>query len=157
MTDIQVVATNPKARHDYFIEESHEAGLVLRGTEVKALREKKVNLRDSFARIESGEVFLHHCHISPYSHGNIANHDPLRIRKLLFRHEEISRLAGKTRLRGYSLIPLKIYFKRGKAKVELGLARGKRPADKRQVIKERMAEREVRRAVKEKRPPMVKK
>jgi SsrA-binding protein len=152
MTEHQAVATNPKARHDYFIEETHEAGLVLRGTEVKALREKKVNLRDSFARIEGGEVFLYHCHISPYSHGNLANHDPLRVRKLLLHEEEINRLTGKTRLKGYALIPLKIYFKRGKAKVELGLARGKRPADKRHVIKERMAEREVRRAVKERRP-----
>lgn len=156
MTEKQAVATNPKAHHDYYIEETHEAGLVLRGTEVKALREKKVNLRDSFARIEAGEVFLYHCHISPYSHGNLSNHDPLRVRKLLLHHGEINRLTGKTRLKGYSLIPLKIYFRRGKAKVELGLGRGKRPADKRQVIKERMAEREVRRAVKEKRPPLVK-
>jgi SsrA-binding protein len=152
MAEHQAVATNPKARHDYFIEETHEAGLVLLGTEVKALREKKVNLRDSFARIEEGEVFLYHCHISPYSHGNITNHNPLRVRKLLLHQKEISRLMGKTRIRGYALIPLKIYFKRGKAKVELGLARGKRPADKRHVIKERMAEREVRRAVKERRP-----
>lgn len=152
MADIHVVATNPKAHHDYFIEETVEAGLVLRGTEVKSLRDRRVNLRDSFARVEGGEVFLHHCHISPYSHGNIANHDPIRVRKLLLHHREINRLMGKTRLRGYSLIPLKIYFKRGKAKVELALARGKRPADKRHVIKERMAEREIRRAVSEKRP-----
>ncbi len=151
MAEKQVVAANPKARHDYFIEETYEVGLVLRGTEVKALREKRANLRDSFARIEKGEVFLHHCHISPYSHGSRTNHEPLRIRKLLLHQQEIKRLTGKTRLKGYALVPLKIYFKRGRAKIELALARGKRPADKRQVIKERMAEREMRRAVKEKR------
>jgi SsrA-binding protein len=151
MADQDVVATNPKARHDYFIEETFEAGLALQGTEVKALRERRVNLRDSFARIESGEVYLHHCHISPYSHGSHANHEPLRVRKLLFHRKEINRLMGKTRLKGYALVPLKIYFKRGRAKVELALARGKRPADKRQVIKEKMADREIKRAMKERR------
>ena len=145
MPETQLVATNPKARHDYFIEETYEVGLVLRGTEVKALREKRANLRDSFARIERGEVFLHHCHISPYSHGSIANHEPLRVRKLLLKQEEIKRLIGKTLLRGYSLVPLKIYFKRGVAKIQLGLAKGKKPADKREAIKKRMAEREVER------------
>lgn len=151
MADQNVVAANPKARHDYFIEETFEAGLVLKGTEVKALRERKANLRDSFARIDSGEVFLHHCHISPYSHGSQGAQEPLRVRKLLLHQREIQRLMGKTRLKGYSLIPLKIYFKRGVAKVELALAKGKRPADKRQVIKERMADREIKKALKERR------
>jgi SsrA-binding protein len=146
MPETRLVATNPKARHDYFIEETYEVGLVLKGTEVKALREKRANLRDSFARIERGEAFLHHCHISPYSHGSISNHEPLRVRKLLLKQEEIKRLIGKTQLRGYSLVPLKIYFKRGLAKIQLGLARGKKPADKRETIKKRIAEREVERA-----------
>ena len=151
MSEAQAVATNPKARHDYFIEETYEVGLVLKGTEVKALRERRVNLRDSFARIEHGEVFLHHCHISPYSHGNISNHEPLRVRKLLLKQEEIKRLFGKTQLRGYSLVPLKIYFRRGVAKIQLGLAKGKKPADKRESIKKRMAERDMERILKERR------
>ena len=151
MPESQVVAVNRKARHDYFIEETYEAGLVLKGTEVKALRERKANLQDSFARIEQGEIFLYHCHISPYSHGHTVNHEPLRVRKLLLHQEEIRRLVGKTRLRGYSLIPLKIYFKRGVAKIQLGLAKGKRPADKRESIKKRMAERDMERTLRERR------
>ena len=149
MSKGKVAVRNPKAYHDYFIEETYEAGLVLLGTEVKALREHQANLRDSFARIEEGGVFLHHCHISPYRHGSITNHEPLRVRKLLMHLREIHRLMGKTRLRGYTLVPLKIYFKSGLAKVELGLARGKRPANKREAIKERMVERETRRALTE--------
>ena len=149
MSEKQVVVTNPKARHDYFIEETVEAGLVLQGTEVKSLRDRKVNLRDSFARIDKGEVFLHHCHISPYSHGNIANHEPLRTRKLLLHEHEIQRLMGKTHLKGKTLVPLKIYFKHGVAKVELGLGRGKRPPDKREVLKKKIAEREMRRTLKD--------
>ena len=151
MPESQVVAVNRKARHDYFIEETYEAGLVLKGTEVKALRERKANLQDSFARIEQGEIFLYHCHISPYSHGHTVNHEPLRVRKLLLHQEEIRRLVGKTRLRGYSLIPLKIYFKRGVAKIQLGLAKGKKPADKRESIKKRMAERDMERTLRERR------
>src|SRR3990167_2249404 len=125
------VVTNRKAYHDYFIEETFEAGLVLRGTEVKSLREGRVNLKDSFARVEREELFLYNCHISPYSHGNISNHDPTRTRKLLLRKGEIEKLIGKTQQKGMTLIPLKIYFKRGWAKVELALAKGKKLYDKR--------------------------
>lgn len=148
MAEILVVATNPKARHDYHIEETFEAGMVLVGTEVKALRERRVTLRDSFGRISGEEIFLHNCHINPYSHGNITNHDPLRTRKLLLHQREINRLIGKTQQRGYSLVALKIYFKRGKAKIEMGLGRGKKAADKRETIKARMAKREMDRALK---------
>ncbi len=144
------VATNSKAFHDFHLSDSFEAGIVLVGTEVKSLREGRANLRDSFARIEKDEVFLHHCHISPYSHGNISNHDPLRVRKLLLHRGEISRLIGKIQQKGYTLVPLKIYFKKGRAKVEVALARGKQKADKRESIKKKTAEREMQRAVKEK-------
>ena len=149
MSEKQVIAANPKAFHDYFIEEKHEAGLVLKGTEVKALREKRANIRDGFARIEKGEVFLHNIHISPYSHSSMENHEPMRVRKLLLHQREIKRLLGKTRLRGYSLVPLKLYFSRGVAKIELGLGRGKKSHDKRETIKKKTAEREMRRGLKE--------
>ena len=120
----KVVATNRKAFHDYFIEERYEAGMMLHGTEVKSLREGRVNLQDSYASVRGSEVFLHQCHISPYSHGNIMNHDPTRVRKLLLHKAEIHKLLGKTQQRGLTLVPLRIYFtKRGYAKVELGLAR----------------------------------
>jgi len=150
MANDSVAATNPKAFHDYHIEEKFEAGIVLVGTEVKALREGRVNLRDSFARIEGNEVFLHHCHISPYSHGNIANHEPLRVRKLLLNRNEISKLIGKTQQRGYTLVPLKIYFKKGRAKVELALAIGKQAGDKRETLRRKIAEREIQKAFKQK-------
>ena len=118
-----VVATNRKAFHDYAIEEKLEAGIVLRGTEVKSLREGKVNLRDSYASVDHEEVILHNCHITPYSHGNIMNHDPLRPRKLLLHRKEISKLLGKTQQKGLTIVPLRIYFSpRGKAKVEIALA-----------------------------------
>ena len=116
---MKIVATNKKAYHDYHIEESYEAGIMLKGTEVKSLREGRANLKDSFARVENEEIFLYNCHISPYSHGNIANHDPLRTRKLLMHKGEIQRLMGKMMQKGYTLLPLKIYFKDGKAKVTL--------------------------------------
>lgn len=146
----KVVATNRKAYHDYFIEEKFEAGIVLQGTEVKSLREGKVNLQDSYASVRDSEVFLHHCHISPYSHGNIMNHDPLRVRKLLLHKKEINKLLGKTQQKGLTLVPLRIYFsERGKAKVELGLAKGKKQHDRRESIKSREAGREVERAMKE--------
>lgn len=145
----RVVATNRKAYHDYAVEEKLEAGIALRGTEVKALREGKVNLRDSYASINRGEVFLHHCHISPYSHGNIANHEPLRTRKLLLHRKEINKLLGKTQQKGLTLIPLRIYFTaRGHAKVEIALAKGKRFYDRREAIKSREAGREMERALK---------
>lgn len=146
----KVVATNRKAYHDYFIEEKFEAGIVLKGTEVKSLRDRRVNLQDSYASVKEGEVFLHHCHISPYSHGNLMNHDPIRTRKLLLHRKEINKLLGKTQQKGLTLVPLRIYFSgRGRAKVELGLAKGKKQHDRRASIKAREAGREVERAMKE--------
>jgi SsrA-binding protein len=146
----KAVATNRKAYHDYFIEEKFEAGIMLQGTEVKSLREGRVNLQDSYASVKDGEVFLYHCHISPYSHGNISNHDPLRVRKLLLHKKEINKLLGRTQQKGLTLIPLRIYFsKRGHAKVELGLAKGKKLYDRRDSIKAREAGREVERAIKD--------
>jgi SsrA-binding protein len=143
----KVVATNRKAFHDYAIEEKFEAGMVLKGTEVKAMREGRVNLRDSYASVDGNEVILHHCHISPYSHGNIMNHDPLRPRKLLLHRKEINKLLGRTQQKGLTLVPLRIYFtSRGFAKVELALARGKKQYDRREEIREREADREMERA-----------
>jgi SsrA-binding protein len=144
----KIIAINRKARHDYEILESFEAGMALTGTEVKSLREGRVNLKDSYARVENGEVFLVNSHISPYSHGNIQNHEPLRERKLLLHKSEIKRLRGKTEERGLTLVPLKIYFVRGRAKVELALARGKKQYDKREQIKRRDADREIEREFK---------
>lgn len=145
--EIKVVAENRKARHDYFIEETLEAGIVLTGTEVKSLRSGKANIRDSFARVENGEVFLYDMHISPYEQGNRFNHEPKRPRKLLLHKHEIRRLIGKTREKGYTLIPLKVYFTaHGIAKVELALAKGKKLYDKREAIRERDAKREIERA-----------
>jgi SsrA-binding protein len=146
----KVVATNRKAYHDYYIEEKFEAGIVLKGTEVKSLRDRRVNLQDSYADVKEGEVFLHHCHISPYSHGNMMNHDPIRTRKLLLHRKEINKLLGRTQQKGLTLIPLRIYFsERGQVKVELGLAKGKKQHDRRESIKAREAGREVERAIKE--------
>ncbi len=145
----KVVATNRKAFHDYTIEEKLEAGIVLTGTEVKSLREGRVNLRESYASVDRGEVFLHHCHISPYSHGNIMNHDPVRRRKLLLHRKQINKLLGKTQQKGLTLVPLRIYFSpRGQAKVEIALAKGKKQYDRREAIKGREAAREVERAIK---------
>lgn len=145
----KVVATNRKAYHDYFIEDKLEAGIMLQGTEVKSLRDGRVNLQDSYASVKDGEIFLHHCHISPYSHGNIMNHDPIRVRKLLLHKKEINKLMGKTQQKGLTIIPLRIYFsKRGHAKVEIGLAKGKKLYDRRETIKAREAGREVERAIK---------
>ena len=151
-TGEKVVATNRKAFHDFHIEDKLEAGIMLRGTEVKSLRAGLVNLRDSYASVDHGEVFLHNCHINPYSHGNIMNHEPLRTRKLLLHQKEIIQLIGKTQQKGLTLIPLRIYFTpRGHAKVELALAKGKKQYDRRETIKEREASREVDRAMKDKR------
>jgi SsrA-binding protein len=144
----KIIAVNRKARRDYEIIESFEAGMVLKGTEVKSLREGRLSFKDSYARIENGEVFLVNAHISPYSHGNIQNHDPLRERKLLLHKSEIRRLVGKTEQKGLTLVPLKAYFAQGHAKVELALARGKRQSDKRETIKRRDAEREMERELK---------
>jgi SsrA-binding protein len=143
------VATNRKAYHDYFIEETVEAGLVLQGTEVKSLRLGLVNLTDSYAVVKNEELFLLNASISPYTHGNIANHEPLRTRKLLLHKEELRKLAWKMSQKGFTLIPLKIYFVRGRAKALIGLARGKKAYDKRDTIREKETKREVERMVKE--------
>ena len=144
--NVKVVSENRKARHDYFIHETYEAGIALTGTEVKSLRSGKANLKDSYARIENGEVMLHNLHISPYEAGNRYNHDPLRIRKLLLHRDEIKRLLGKTREKGLTLIPLRLYFnQRGLVKVELALGQGKKLFDKREDLAERDARREVER------------
>ena len=145
---MQIVCQNRKAYHDYSIEETVEAGMSLLGTEVKSLREGRANLKDSYVLIKDLEAFLFNTHISPYSHGNIMNHDPLRTRKLLMHKKEIMRLQGKIAQKGYTLIPLKIYFKDGRAKVEVGLAKGKREYEKRESIKEREANREIEKAMK---------
>ncbi len=145
---MKTVCQNRKAYHDYTIEETLEAGIQLVGTEVKSLREGKANLKDSHAIIKGDEVFLLSCHVSPYSHGNIMNHDPLRTRKLLLHRKEIERMRGKMQQKGYTLVPLKIYFKGPFAKVELGLAKGKRTYEKREAIKEREAKRDIERVMK---------
>ena len=137
------VATNRQASFRYNLLERFEAGIALTGTEVKSLRDGRVNLADAFARVEQGEVWLHHLHISPYAQGNIHNHDPLRTRKLLLHRREILRLKAKTDQQGYTLIPLRLYFRRGVAKVELAVARGRHIYDKRERIAERDAERRI--------------
>jgi SsrA-binding protein len=142
------IAENRKAFHDYHILETYEAGVVLLGTEVKSIREGRVNLRDSFARVERGEVFLYNVNISPYSHRGYAEHEPLRQRKLLMHRDEIRKLIGKTVEKGMTLVPLRMYFKSGRVKVAVGLAKGKKDYDKRETIKRRETERETRAAVK---------
>ncbi|KSU87947.1 SsrA-binding protein [Bacillus sp. VT 712] len=142
----KVVAQNKKARHDYFIEETYEAGIVLQGTEIKSIRNGRVNLKDSFARVQNGEVFLHNMHVSPYEQGNRYNHEPLRTRKLLLHKREINKLIGYTKETGYSLVPLKIYLKNGFAKVLLGLGKGKKKYDKREDLKRKEAKRDIERA-----------
>ncbi|MGQ9560684.1 MAG: SsrA-binding protein SmpB [Candidatus Oleimicrobiaceae bacterium] len=146
----KLIATNRKARHDYIILETLEAGMALQGTEVKSLRAGRANLKDSYAAIKDGEVWLFHVHISPYDHGSVFNHDPLRPRKLLLHRQEIRRLTTKLQERGLTLVPLRMYFKKGKAKVELALARGKRQYDRREDITRRDTEREAQRELKEK-------
>jgi len=146
----KTIATNRKARHQYHILETIEAGIVLQGTEVKSLRQGKVNLGDAYAKIKDGEVWLVEMHISPYEQGNVFNHEPRRPRKLLLHKREIKRLLGKVQERGLTLIPLRIYFKRGRAKVELALAKGKRLYDRREDIKRRDEEREVSRSLRRK-------
>ena len=146
---IKIACENRKARHDYFIHETYEAGIALVGTEVKSLRAGKANLKDSFARIKNNEIFLDNMHISPYEQGNIFNHDPLRARKLLMHKIEIVKLSSKVKEKGYTLVPLKVYFSKGRAKVELGLATGKKNYDKRADMAERAAKRDMERAMKE--------
>jgi SsrA-binding protein len=145
------VAENRKAFHDYHILETFEAGVVLLGTEVKSIREGRVNLRDSFARVEKGEIWLYNVNISSYSHRGYADHEPLRRRKLLLHRDEIRKLIGKTVEKGMTLVPVRLYFKKGRVKVAVSLAKGKQEHDKRETIKRREAERETRAAIKERR------
>ncbi|MEI7636336.1 MAG: SsrA-binding protein SmpB [Syntrophus sp. (in: bacteria)] len=146
----KIIAQNKTARLHYFIDETYEAGIILVGTEVKSLREGRANLKDSYAVVREGEVFLHELHISPYTFGNRNNHEPLRVRKLLLHNREIKRLYGKSRERGLSIIPLKLYFKRGKVKVEIGVGHGKKLYDKREELKKRDDRRDMARAMSEK-------
>lgn len=147
-TERRLIVSNRKARHEFHILDSMEAGLALQGTEVKALRDGKANLQDSFARFEAGELWLYNLHISPYEAGNRFNHDPLRRRKLLLHRRELRKLVGQVEQKGLTLVPLDLHFRRGVAKVELGLVRGKKLHDKRETLKKRVAEREVARELK---------
>ena len=140
--ELKLVANNKKAYHDYFIEDKYEAGIVLHGTEVKSLRMGKCSIKESFIRIENGEIYAYGMHISPYEKGNIFNKDPLRVKKLLLHKCEISKLAGKLAEQGYTLVPLQVYFSKGKAKMEIGLAKGKKLYDKRQDIAKKDQRRE---------------
>jgi len=146
---IKVISENRKAYHDYFVEEKLEAGIILTGTEIKSIRNGRVNLKDSYARIDHGEVWLYQMHISPYEAGNRFNHDPLRKRKLLLNHSEIIKLIGKIQLQGLALIPTRIYLRRGMAKIELGVGKGKKNYDKRQTIAERDAKRDMERSLRD--------
>ena len=149
MSEDRTIATNRRARHEYEILETLEAGLVLRGTEVKSLRAGQVNFKDSYATVKQSEMWLLGCHIPPYSHGTDANHDPERDRKLLLHGREIRRLVGKIAERGLTVVPLKMYFKSGRAKIEIGLARGKKLHDKRATLRDRQTRREMDKAARE--------
>lgn len=148
--DMKLVANNKKAYHDYFIEEKYEAGLVLHGTEVKSLRMGKCSIKEAFIRIENGEVFVYGMHISPYEKGNIFNKDPLRIKKLLLHKQQIRKLIGNSSEKGYTIVPLQVYFKEGRAKIEIGLAKGKKLYDKRQDIAKKDQKREAEKEMKAK-------
>lgn len=139
----KLIANNKKAYHDFFIDETYEAGIALHGTEVKSMRMGKCSIKESFIRIENGEVFVYGMHVSPYEKGNIFNKDPLRVKKLLMHKYEINKLAGKIKEKGYTLVPLQVYFKEGKVKVEIGLARGKKLYDKREDIAKKDQRREA--------------
>ncbi len=145
----KILAQNRKARYQFFIEETYEAGIVLQGTEVKSIRLGRANLKDSYARVENGELFLYEMHISPYTHGSSFNHDPLRTRKLLMHRREINKLAAYVQEKGYTLVPLSLYLQAGKVKIELALAKGKKALDKRRTIAERDARREMERNLKD--------
>ena len=146
--EMKLVANNKKAYHDYFIEEKYEAGLVLHVTEVKSLRMGKGSIKEAFIRIEKGEVFIYGMHISPYEKGNIFNKDPLRVRKLLLHKQQIRKLIGNSAEKGYTLVPLQVYFKDGRAKIEIGLAKGKKLYDKRQDIAKKDQRREAEKELK---------
>lgn len=145
---MKLVANNKKAYHDFFIEEKYEAGLVLHGTEVKSLRMGKCSIKEAFIRIENGEVYIYGMHISPYEKGNIFNKDPLRVRKLLLHRQEIRKLIGNSSEKGYTIVPLQVYFKDGRAKIEIGLAKGKKLYDKRQDIAKKDQKREAEKELK---------
>lgn len=145
----KLVAQNRKARHDYSIVEAIEAGIVLQGTEIKSIRNARINLKDGYAKIQNGEIFLHNVHISPYEQGNQFNHDPLRVRKLLMRKKQINKLLAETKTSGYTLIPLKVYIKDGFAKVLIGLAKGKKNYDKREDLKRKDIKRQMDRDLRE--------
>jgi len=147
--EVKQVATNRKAYHDYFLEDTYEAGIVLTGTEIKSVRAARVNLRDGFVQLRNGEAWLVNVHISPYDFGNRENHEPRRERKLLLHRQEIRKLQGKVAERGWTIVPLRMYLKNGRAKVEIALVRGKRLYDKKDAIAERDANRDLRRAIKE--------
>ena len=147
----KLIANNKKAYHDFFIDETYECGIALHGTEVKSMRMGKCSIKEAFVRIEDGEVFVYGMHVSPYEKGNIFNKDPLRVKKLLLHKYEINKLLGKIKEKGYTLVPLQVYFKDGKVKVEIGLARGKKLYDKRADMAERSAKRDMERAIKEQR------
>ena len=147
-TEGKLIANNKKAYHDYFILDTYEAGISLHGTEVKSLRMGKCSIKESFIRIENGEMFIYGMHISPYEKGNIFNKDPLRVKKLLLHKSEINKLLGKTKEKGMAIVPLKVYFKGSLVKVEIGLARGKKLYDKRQDLKEKDSKRDIERALK---------
>ena len=144
---VKTVATNRKARHDYHIEDTYEAGLVLTGTEIKSIRAGRVNLRDGYATLKDGELWLMNAHIAPYNQGSYPNHEPRRPRKLLMHRREINRIAGRIQEKGFTLVPLRLYLKNNLAKVELGLARGKKQYDKRAALREKETRREIDRAV----------
>lgn len=147
--ETKTIAQNKKAFHDYFVDESFEAGIELAGTEVKSLRQGRVNLKDAWCSVVSGELLLNGCHISPYEQGNIFNKDPMRVRRLLMHKREIMRLFGLVKQQGYSLIPLSLYFKGSRVKVQVGLCRGKKLYDKRADLAERSAKRDIQRAIKD--------
>ena len=145
MAGVKVLATNKKARHEFFIEETHECGIELKGTEVKSIRRGRVNLKEGYCSVDNGEVFMKQVHISPYEQGNIFNVDPLRVRKLLLHKHEIRKLIGATTVKGYSLVPLSMYLKNGRVKVEIALAKGKKLYDKRQDLAKKDAKRRIER------------
>jgi SsrA-binding protein len=149
MSEIKVIAQNKKANHDYFIEETYEAGLSLTGTEIKSIRKGSVNLKDSYATIRHGQAYINNMHVAPYEQGNIFNHDPLRRRRLLLHKEEIIKLKYKIERDGYTLVPIKLYIKRGYAKLLLGIGKGKKNYDKRNDLKQKDMKRQIERAVKQ--------
>ena len=149
MDGIRVIANNKKARHEYFIEDTFECGIVLTGTEIKSIRQGKVSLKESYCGVTAGEIFVYQMNISPYEHGNIYNVDPIRTRKLLMHKKQIAKLAGQVQQQGYSIVPLRLYLKAGKAKLEIALAKGKKLHDKRHTLAKKDADRRMKRAMRD--------